>query len=133
MHCCVNDSYSNTFPKRVMPSSFFILARFTLRVDNVLFRTFDTRIFHSFHRSPPLIIREMSGWEAFFDDIRRVKCCALFLHLLMMMLLEVFTQFRRSHPFNRFKLYCQDTVKYATAKEPGCRGSNRLACVGNKY
>ncbi|KAI6024518.1 TIP41-like family-domain-containing protein [Pisolithus marmoratus] len=33
---------------RVMPTCFFILARFTLRVDNVLFRIHDTRIYHSF-------------------------------------------------------------------------------------
>lgn len=59
--------------KRVMPGSFFILARFTLRVDNVLFRTFDTRIFHSFKNSThPLIIRESSGWEAPYDAIRNV-------------------------------------------------------------
>ncbi|KAG8926657.1 hypothetical protein FRC02_008759 [Tulasnella sp. 418] len=62
---------------RVMPTSFFILARFTLRVDNVLFRTYDTRIYHSFIPEPdleepvPFIVKEMSGWEAPYDVIKR--------------------------------------------------------------
>ncbi|CCO28185.1 TIP41-like protein [Rhizoctonia solani AG-1 IB] len=37
---------------RVMPGSLFILFRFTLRVDDVLFRNFDTRIYHSFISIP---------------------------------------------------------------------------------
>lgn len=59
---------------RVMPTCFFILSRFTLRVDNVLFRQFDTRFFHSFDSppsSPPLIIRETSGWEAPYERVQR--------------------------------------------------------------
>jgi len=57
---------------RVMPTCFFILSRFTLRVDNVLFRVFDTRIYHSFASSPPIIVRETSGWEAPYDDVKRL-------------------------------------------------------------
>ncbi|KAG6910764.1 hypothetical protein DXG01_007651 [Tephrocybe rancida] len=56
---------------RVMPTCIFILARFTLRVDNVLFRTHDTRIYHSFASQPPVIIRETSGWEAPYDRVKR--------------------------------------------------------------
>jgi len=56
---------------RVMPTCLFILSRFTLRVDNVLFRTHDTRIYHSFSSSPPLVIRETSGWEAPYDWVKR--------------------------------------------------------------
>lgn len=55
-----------------MPTSFFLLARFTLRVDNVLFRTYDTRIYHSFSSSPPLVVRESMGWEAPYDVVKRV-------------------------------------------------------------
>lgn len=55
---------------RVMPTCFFILSRFTLRVDGVLFRTFDTRIYHSFISHPSLVVREMSGWEAPYDRVR---------------------------------------------------------------
>jgi type 2A phosphatase activator TIP41 len=47
-----------------MPTSLFILSRFTLRVDNVLFRTQDTRLYHSLASKPPLMVREISGWEA---------------------------------------------------------------------
>ncbi|KAF8592780.1 type 2A phosphatase activator TIP41 [Ramaria rubella] len=57
---------------RVMPKSFFLLSRFTLRVDNVLFRAYDTRIYHSFTTSPPLIVRETTGWEAPYIDIKRL-------------------------------------------------------------
>ncbi|KAI0770852.1 type 2A phosphatase activator TIP41 [Irpex lacteus] len=57
---------------RVMPTCFFILSRWTLRVDNVLFRTFDTRIYHSHSSSPPLVIRETSGWEAPYQRVKRL-------------------------------------------------------------
>ncbi|GLB34132.1 putative type 2A phosphatase activator TIP41 [Lyophyllum shimeji] len=56
---------------RVMPTCIFILARFTLRVDGVLFRMRDTRLYHSFASQPPLVIRETSGWEAPYDRVKR--------------------------------------------------------------
>ncbi|KAG1734987.1 TIP41-like family-domain-containing protein [Suillus lakei] len=56
---------------RVMPTCIFILSRFTLRVDHVLFRTHDTRIFHSFTSSPSLVVRQLSGWEAPYDGVKR--------------------------------------------------------------
>ncbi|KAF5359012.1 hypothetical protein D9758_004875 [Tetrapyrgos nigripes] len=55
---------------RVMPTCIFVLSRFTLRVDGVLFRTFDTRMYHSFSSKPPLIVRETSGWEAPYDMVK---------------------------------------------------------------
>ncbi|KAK7062107.1 TIP41-like family-domain-containing protein [Favolaschia claudopus] len=55
---------------RVMPTCIFLLARFTLRVDNVLFRMHDTRIYHSFASKPPLVVREISGWEAPYDRVK---------------------------------------------------------------
>ncbi|KAF8969340.1 type 2A phosphatase activator TIP41 [Flammula alnicola] len=54
---------------RVMPTCIFVLSRFTLRVDHVLFRTYDTRIYHSFQTNPPLVVREISGWEAPYESI----------------------------------------------------------------
>lgn len=66
-----------------MPTCFFILSRFTLRVDNVLFRTYDTRIYHSFGSSPPLVIRETRGWEAPYDRVKRVSGCRLSLVYLL--------------------------------------------------
>ncbi|KAF8494219.1 type 2A phosphatase activator TIP41 [Russula emetica] len=56
---------------RVMPTCIFILSRFTLRVDNVLFRAHDTRIYHSFALTPPLVVRETRGWEAPYERVKR--------------------------------------------------------------
>ncbi|KZW04364.1 type 2A phosphatase activator TIP41 [Exidia glandulosa HHB12029] len=56
---------------RVMPTFIFVLVRFCLRVDNVLFRVHDTRLYHSFASSPPLIIKETSGWEAPYNSVKR--------------------------------------------------------------
>ncbi|KAJ3487993.1 hypothetical protein NLI96_g3146 [Meripilus lineatus] len=57
---------------RVMPTCIFILSRFALRVDHVLFRIFDTRIYCSFASSPPLVVRETSGWEAPYERVKRL-------------------------------------------------------------
>lgn len=53
-----------TFPElqRVMPSSYFILLRYFLRVDNVLVRINDTRIFHDFTTN--YILREFTNKES---------------------------------------------------------------------
>jgi len=56
---------------RVMPQCIFILSRFVLRVDNVLFRVLDTRIYHSYVSSPPRFIKECSGWEAPYDKVKQ--------------------------------------------------------------
>ena len=56
----------------MMPTCIFILSRFTLRVDNVLFRAHDTRIYHSFASTPPLVVRETRGWEAPYERLKRV-------------------------------------------------------------
>ncbi|KAG8697417.1 hypothetical protein FRC08_006541 [Ceratobasidium sp. 394] len=56
---------------RVMPGSLFVLLRFTLRVDDVLFRNFDTRIYHSFSGSP-LVVRDIRGWEAPYKTLRQL-------------------------------------------------------------
>ncbi|KAG8923616.1 hypothetical protein FRC00_006030 [Tulasnella sp. 408] len=62
---------------RVMPTCLFILSRLTVRVDGVVFRTFDTRIYHSFQPDPssvsgtPHVVRECSGWEAPYDVVKR--------------------------------------------------------------
>ncbi|KAG8903067.1 hypothetical protein FRB99_003773 [Tulasnella sp. 403] len=64
---------------RVMPTCFFILSRLTVRVDNVVFRTFDTRIYHSFTSDPqslsgtPHVVRETSGWEAPYDLVKKAS------------------------------------------------------------
>lgn len=65
-----------------MPSGWLVLQRFFLRVDDVLFRIFDTRLFVSFDPSDgdidphttissPRVIRECRGSEASYADIRQ--------------------------------------------------------------
>ncbi|EGO02100.1 hypothetical protein SERLA73DRAFT_86268 [Serpula lacrymans var. lacrymans S7.3] len=67
-----NGSSSLLVRIRVMPTCIFILSRFILRVDNVLFRTHDTRIYHAFSSTTPLVIRQISGWEAPYDRVKRL-------------------------------------------------------------
>ena len=61
-----------------MPSSFFLLARFFLRVDNVLFRIHDVRLYHEFASSE--VLRETKGKEATYSEVKKVgasPCLAL--------------------------------------------------------
>ncbi|GAA5976763.1 hypothetical protein JCM11641_000864 [Rhodosporidiobolus odoratus] len=53
---------------RVNHTSLFLLSRFSLRIDGVLFRQFDIRLFHSFGSSE--IIRETKGREASYEAVR---------------------------------------------------------------
>lgn len=57
-----------------MPSFLFILSRFFLRVDHVLFRIFDVRIYHAF--SSKEVLREIRGREATYEDVKRVRSLA---------------------------------------------------------
>ena len=57
--------------QRVMPHSFFILYRLFLRVDNVLFRIYDVRIYHKFGSGE--VIRESLGMEADYETIKSVS------------------------------------------------------------
>merc|ERR1719348_608258 len=52
---------------RVMPSGFFILQRFYLRVDNTLIRVHDTRIYHEVENS--FLLREYSEREQQVDKL----------------------------------------------------------------
>lgn len=53
---------------RVMPTSFFILLRYFLRIDNVMLRIKDTRIYHEFEHN--YLLREFTTREAKVQDIR---------------------------------------------------------------
>lgn len=57
---------------RVMPHAFFVLARLFVRVDAVVFRIFDTRVFHSFGSNE--VVRESSGMEAPYETVKSVSC-----------------------------------------------------------
>lgn len=54
--------------QRVMPSSFFILLRYFLRIDNVMLRVNDTRIYHELGKN--YLLREFTSREAKVQDIR---------------------------------------------------------------
>jgi len=55
---------------RVMPSGFFILQRFSLRVDDVLYRFYDTRVYHRFETNK--IIKEYSSREFEYNHVSKV-------------------------------------------------------------
>ncbi|KAI9499148.1 TIP41-like family-domain-containing protein [Zychaea mexicana] len=52
---------------RVMPSCFLVLLRMFLRVDNVVFRINDTRIYHEF--GSPYVVREYTSREDRFQTV----------------------------------------------------------------
>ncbi|KAJ8331750.1 Tap42 interacting protein [Batrachochytrium dendrobatidis] len=54
---------------RVMPTCFFVLQRFFMRVDGVLFRIHDTRVYHEF--ASDALIREYTTWEASYDVVKQ--------------------------------------------------------------
>ncbi len=54
-----------------MPHSFFILARLFVRVDNVLFRIHDVRLYHAIGSDE--VVREVSGMESDYDEVKQVN------------------------------------------------------------
>ncbi|KAJ3219891.1 hypothetical protein HK099_004537 [Clydaea vesicula] len=58
-----------TLRVRVMDDCFFILLRFFLRLDNVLFRINDTRIYHEFDKT--YLIKEFSSTEADYSLVKQ--------------------------------------------------------------
>ncbi|GJQ81204.1 hypothetical protein Trydic_g23372 [Trypoxylus dichotomus] len=62
-----NGIASCTVKIRVMPSSFFVLLRYFLRVDNVMVRVNDTRLFHDFNTN--YVLREYTNRESGFREL----------------------------------------------------------------
>ena len=56
---------------RVMPARLLLLCRFFMRLDGVIFRIRDTRIYVDF--SAGRVIREYSAKEGSYESIRQVK------------------------------------------------------------
>lgn len=56
---------------RVMPSCWYVLQRFFLRVDKQLVRVRDTRILCKFCDSGPLLVRELLHAEGSFDELSK--------------------------------------------------------------
>ncbi|GAA6061682.1 hypothetical protein JCM10212_005974 [Sporobolomyces blumeae] len=54
---------------RVNSTSFYVLSRFSLRIDHVLFRHFDVRLYHEFGSNE--IVRERKGLEATYEEVKR--------------------------------------------------------------
>lgn len=63
-----NGEAKYTVKARVMPFCFFILAQLFLRVDGVVFRAQETRIYHEFGQS--CLLREVTRKEAPFSTIK---------------------------------------------------------------
>ncbi|RKP39720.1 TIP41-like family-domain-containing protein [Dimargaris cristalligena] len=62
---------------RVMPSGFFVLQRFLMRVDGVVFRLFDTRVYHEFGTSH--VIRECFANECSYNEVVRVRTIYIYI------------------------------------------------------
>lgn len=54
---------------RVMPTCFFALQRLFIRVDDVMFRVYDTRIYHEFGK--PFVVREKQHRESTYASLGR--------------------------------------------------------------
>lgn len=63
--------FLNIFLQRVMPSGFFILLRFFLRVDDVLIRINDTRFHHEIENN--YILKEYTSKEATVQKLQHVS------------------------------------------------------------
>lgn len=57
--------------QRVNSTSIFILSRFFLRIDHVLFRIFDVRLYHALGSGE--VIRELKGRQAGYDEVKAVS------------------------------------------------------------
>ena len=53
-----------------MPKCFFALIRFWLRIDNVLFRVYETRIYHEFEKK--YLLREFHSKESSWHSVSQV-------------------------------------------------------------
>jgi len=62
-----NGTAEMTIKIRVMPRCFFVLLRFWLRIDQVTFRVFETRLFHDFEKN--YLLRDFQAKESSFKSI----------------------------------------------------------------
>ena len=56
---------------RVMPDRLLLLARFFMRLDNVVFRLRDTRVYVDFNKAE--VIRDYQAREMGYEDVRKVR------------------------------------------------------------
>lgn len=78
---------------------------------------FDTRIYHSFVDPVPVVLREVSGWEAPYLTVRRVRSSTTQLHCLSLIsvsLLFIDAAFeRRLDSFDRSQFHLGDFDQYS--------------------
>lgn len=85
-----------------MPSSFFILLRYFLRIDSVMLRINDTRIYHEFGKN--YLLREFTSREAKVQDIRvSIQHDGI---LFIKFQMKILTLSSRVYLFNTLKVYC---------------------------
>ena len=75
---------------RVMPSRLLLLSRFFMRLDNVLLRLRDTRVYVDFDTGE--VIRQYLSKEEQYDKIREVCCYRNFLPICKVMLTSAGTR-----------------------------------------
>lgn len=102
--------------QRVMPHCFFILARLFVRVDNVLFRVYDVRVYHAFESGE--VLRETSGMEADYEEVKSVSCNKIATQLQLTIAVETRQAFVRPITAHESELcassYDIDTYRRAT-------------------
>jgi len=59
-----------TVKVRVMPQCFFVLMRYWLRIDHVMFRVNDTRLFHEFKKD--YLLREYQSKESTYQSVAQI-------------------------------------------------------------
>ena len=71
-HHIVDKMRKKTFVfQRAMPSGFFVLQRFFLRVDNTLIRVIDSRLYHDVTKT--FMLREYSERESRIEDLKHIS------------------------------------------------------------
>lgn len=95
-------SRTSSLSQRVMPSCFLVLQRFFLRIDNVMFRVNDTRLYHEFDK--PFLIREYSNRELSYDDVKSVKHINM-LYYFASYLLFFFRNLSRAREFHTIQMW----------------------------
>lgn len=100
-----NGSAQLTVKLRVMPTCMFVLMRFFLRVDGVVCRIYDTRLYHQFGST--FLIREYTEKEAPYDELKPVFASDLINPMIVDKKLKV-------------KCYINEKIEFEKALQPIC-------------
>lgn len=103
---------------RVMPACFFVLLRFWLRVDGLLLRLLDTRIFHKF--GSPYVQREITVKEATFAELESAGHSSS---------PKEYTDPQKFDPLLQTKSHSRDLIYLDPARERGDASGDAAATV----